>query len=64
MKRDLSESDFAGLELQATRHADLYSPIGDNADEGNIFVALRFCLVATVLAVLAIGTGLYLGSVL
>lgn len=85
MNRDLSHSDFAGLELEAQHRtafrslvemgapehdAFINSLIGDNRvsrfeqeEEGSVLGAARWLVVAGLLCSLAIGTGLYLGSV-
>lgn len=59
MKRDLSESDFAGLELQATRFSEMYSPVGDIADDGDIFVALRWLCICMVFVGMAAASAVW-----
>lgn len=41
---------------------DIYSPFSDNTDDGDIFVGLKWALIATLLSVMAIATGLWAGS--
>lgn len=58
-RRDISNSDLAGLEHQHAWFAELHSKIGDNRnqdDDGDVFVGFKWAIVGMVIIVAGISS--------